>query len=223
MGPEHSQSRDPRLRADAQRNRDQILRAARETFAVRGIDAPLTTIARRAGVGAATLYRRFPTRETLVAETFAHQFGECTTALDDALADPDPWHGLRRLIGTVCALQAADRGFTQAFLARHPHAVDSEKLTDTERKMAELVHKCRRAGKVRPDLTPDDITLAFIANAGVITRLRHPERASARLAAQLLRAFATDPDHPLPSAPALELLPLLQSQEFNVPDPQKRT
>lgn len=213
MGARNSQSppaSGPQLRADARRNRDQILQAARETFAVRGIDAPLAAIARRAGVGVATLYRRFPTRETLVTEAFARQFGECTAALDTALADPDPWRGLRDLIGTVCALQAVDLGFTQAFLARHPHVFEADTLTDTERKMAELVRRCQRAGAVRPDVTADDVTLALVANAGVIARVPHPARASARLAAQLLRAFATVPDDPLPPAPTLELRPLLQ-------------
>ncbi|MEE2045582.1 helix-turn-helix domain-containing protein, partial [Nocardiopsis tropica] len=61
------------LRSDARHNRRRIMEAAREAFAERGIDVPMVAIARRAGVGPATLYRRFPTRETLVAEVFADE------------------------------------------------------------------------------------------------------------------------------------------------------
>ena len=65
MAAEHPVHRDdePGLRADAERNRRRILEAARAVFAEAGLDAPLEAIAQRAGVGIATLYRRFPTRE----------------------------------------------------------------------------------------------------------------------------------------------------------------
>uniref|UniRef100_UPI0012925D24 TetR/AcrR family transcriptional regulator n=1 Tax=Streptomyces sp. E5N91 TaxID=1851996 RepID=UPI0012925D24 len=75
------------LRADARRNRERVLEAAREVFSARGVDAPMSAVARRAGVGVATLYRRFPTRSSLVAAAFDDQLTVCAAAFDEALAD----------------------------------------------------------------------------------------------------------------------------------------
>jgi AcrR family transcriptional regulator len=85
------------LRTDARHNRDRILAAARVAFETRGIDVPMAAIARRAGVGVATLYRRFPTRDALVTEVFEEQFRACAGLVDDALADDDPWRGFAEL------------------------------------------------------------------------------------------------------------------------------
>src|SRR5690242_18254064 len=90
------------LRADAARNRSQIVEAARDLFRTRGIDVPLSTVARRAGVGVATLFRRFPTREALVNEVFAEQIVRCEAVLEEAVAEPDPWCGFRRLVEFAC-------------------------------------------------------------------------------------------------------------------------
>jgi AcrR family transcriptional regulator len=108
------------LRADARQNRDRIVEVARALFAERGLDVPMAAIARRAGVGVATLYRRFPTKESLVAEVFADQFAACVSVVDEALADPDPWRGFCTLVEKVCAMQAVDRGFSAAVVASLP-------------------------------------------------------------------------------------------------------
>src|SRR4051794_1798126 len=84
-------SPSPGLRADARHNRGRILEAARALFATRGLDVPMAAVARHAGVGVATLYRRFPTRESLITTVFADQFAVCAGTIDDALAGPDPW------------------------------------------------------------------------------------------------------------------------------------
>src|SRR5918912_2569051 len=85
------------LRADARRNRDQLLAAARDTFVEHGLDAPLDDIARRAGVGIATLYRRFPDRSALqraVAVDVLRRIGqEAAAALDE---EPDAFSALSR-------------------------------------------------------------------------------------------------------------------------------
>src|SRR5262245_22262631 len=118
---ESSRITDPDgLRADARRNRERVLVAARAVFAERGIDAPMATVARRAGVGVATLYRHFPTRDALVRGAFAQQMETCARTLTEALADPDPWRGFQRLVETVCALQREERGFPAAFVAAFP-------------------------------------------------------------------------------------------------------
>jgi AcrR family transcriptional regulator len=79
------------LRADAARNRDAIVAVARDVFAEQGLEAPLEAIAARAGVGIATLYRRFPTREKLVSAALVDKVAEYVDAARQALAVPDPW------------------------------------------------------------------------------------------------------------------------------------
>src|ERR1700712_1315559 len=81
------------LRVDAERNREKVVEAARAVFAEQGLDASTNEIARRAGVGVATLCRRFPTRDELVAAAFAEKMTAYREAIDQALGDPDSWHG----------------------------------------------------------------------------------------------------------------------------------
>src|SRR3954451_13334197 len=98
------------LRADAERNRRRIVDAAAAVFGERGLDAPLEEVARRAGVGIATLYRRYSTREALVVACFKARLDEYGAALDEALAASDAWTGFCGFVGRACAMQAADRG-----------------------------------------------------------------------------------------------------------------
>ena len=194
-------SNGPSLRSDARRNRQRILCAARETFAERGLDAPVSAIARRAGVGIATVYRRFPTRDAIVAEVFADQFHRCDAELEEALNATDPWRGLVTLVYRICGMQVADRGFTEAFFAEYASIVQHEHLARAEQRLSTLLDRCRHSGQVRAEVIASDITLALVANAGLVARLPEPGRASARLIGQLLRSFATDPTQSLPPLP----------------------
>lgn len=180
-----------KLRADAAHNRARILAAARELFAERGIDVPMTAIARRAGVGAATLFRRFPDRRSLIAEVFATQIGHCESVLDEAAADPDPWHGFCTFIADLGRMQIEDRGFTEAFLSTF--AEDSgvdEKRIRAESTFAELVDRAQKAGRLRSDFDPSDLLLIFLANGGLgEAPPEHAHDLSRRLMAYLLQSF----------------------------------
>ncbi|MFC8827970.1 TetR/AcrR family transcriptional regulator [Streptomyces sp. NPDC057137] len=195
------------LRADAQHNRDRILEVAREAFTTQGTDVPLTTIARRAGVGPATLYRRFPTRASLVTEAFAEQLSLCVAALDEGLEDPDPWRGLCTVVEKVCAMQATDRGFTAAFFSEFPDAVDyNRERTRAEEGLDRLVRRAKDAGQLREDFDSSDITLLLLANSGVVGESRQVSlAASRRLVAYLLQSFRTDHTAPLPPPAPLGL------------------
>lgn len=188
------------LRADARRNRERILEAAREVFAAQGIDAPMSAVARRAGVGVATLYRRFPTRTALATAAFAQQLTQCATALDDALADPDPGRGLYTFLKEVCVTQVTDRGFTPVFLDQFPGPLDHERERDrAEEGLARLVQRAREAGQLRDDFDPADITLLLLANSGLIGQPREVAlAASRRLLAYLFQAFQAPGSAPLP-------------------------
>ncbi|WP_030903253.1 TetR/AcrR family transcriptional regulator [Streptomyces sp. NRRL F-5126] len=195
------------LRSDAQRNRDRIVRAAHETFTERGTAVPISAIARRAGVGAATLYRRFPTRASLVAAVFDDQLTECATAFDEALADPDPWHGFRSFVETVCAAQVADRGFTSAFLAQYGETDDGRRQWDrAEPDLARLVQRAKEAGRLRGDFDPSDVLVLLLANNGLAAQPPHvSEPASRRLVAYFLQSAEADRTKPLPPAAPLGL------------------
>ena len=113
-------------RADAQRNRVRLLDAAGEVFAESGLNAPMSEIARRAGVGIATLARNFPTRDSIIEATFAARMAAYADAIDVALADPDPWHGFCAYVEAVCGMQAADRGFAHVLTMTFPAAPELE-------------------------------------------------------------------------------------------------
>lgn len=161
---------EPRLRADARENRERVLAAAREVFAEMGMDAPMAEIARRAGVGIATLFRRFPTREDLIAETFAEKMKACADAVDAALAEPDPWRGFCSVVEFIAAMQAMDRGFTRVLMMSFPGvpAFEAERLRGYEG-FGELIRRAQAAGRLRPDFVPQDIAILVMANAGVIS------------------------------------------------------
>src|SRR5262247_4053376 len=111
-GPAAARGGPRRLRVDAERNRAALLAAAREVFAEQGLEAPLEEVALRAGVGIATLYRRFPNRRQLVAAALVDTFAQYAEAAERALAVSDPWAGFAGFIERICELQAADRGLS---------------------------------------------------------------------------------------------------------------
>ncbi|HWI73114.1 MAG TPA: helix-turn-helix domain-containing protein, partial [Baekduia sp.] len=88
----------PRLRADARRNRDAIVAAARHAFAERGLQTSLDDIAKRAGVGSGTLYRHFPTRDDLVSAVFTERMAEHVAAVEQAQREKDPWEAFAEYV-----------------------------------------------------------------------------------------------------------------------------
>lgn len=159
------------LRSDARDNRSRILAAARAVFSAGGFDAPVREVARRAGVGPATVYRRFPTKRALVTEAFADRLHACSTIIERGLADPDPERGLRTTIAALFDLHARDEGFARAF----PYP--AELAPARERSLTALAALAHRA-RLRPDVTLEDLILLLRANAGL--RASSP---AARLAA----------------------------------------
>jgi AcrR family transcriptional regulator len=198
------------VRSDALHNRERILDAAHEAFTTRGLDVPMVAVARRAGVGVATLYRHFPTRESLITEMFVDQLAECESVLDDALLDPDPWRGFCTAVEKLCGLQVADNGLTEAFLVEFPRAIDVEgKRVSAERGFAELVRRAQVSGHLRADFDPGDLVLLVLANNGVAAAVgAGSAAASRRLVAYLLQSFRADhtgPPVPLPPPAPLDL------------------
>jgi AcrR family transcriptional regulator len=206
MAPQPQPTHEPNarvLRADAERNRERILAAAREVFAERGLGAPLEAIAQRAGVGQATLYRRFPRREDLIAACFAPKLAEYAAALEDALATPDAWTGFCGFLEHVCAMQAADQGVQDVLTTTFPtdRAVEAERAHAFER-LTELIQRAHAQGMLRADFVPEDVVLLLMANAGVVQAMRHaaPD-AWRRFVGLMLDALRADRAHSLPPPP----------------------
>ncbi|WP_405059279.1 TetR/AcrR family transcriptional regulator [Kribbella sp. NBC_01505] len=180
------------LRADAADNRERIVAAAYELFATEGLTVTMREIARHAGVGPATLYRHFPTKQDLAVEAFAEQVRSCHTIVDDGLAEPDPWTGFRRVIERICEANARSRGFTEAFLATYPDLADLRTHREyTLGVVAELAQRAKKSGQLRADFTLDDLTLMLSAHRGIPGRSPQARRtASRRFAALTIEAFS---------------------------------
>lgn len=196
------------LRADAQLNRDRILAAAAELFAERGLSVPLEEIADRAGVGVATLYRRFPTRADLAAAAFERNISRYSTAVDRALTNPRAWDGFRGLIFELCGLQASDAGLRDLLTTAFPaSSVVEQRTKDGVEKLKVLIQRAQQEGSLRPDVVAADIVVMLLANAGVLrTTGKTAPNAWRRFAALMIDAFAARPGEPLPPAPAEQQL-----------------
>ena len=159
------------LRADAARNRRQIIKAARELYGRRGLDAPLDEIARLARVGNATLYRHFPSRCTLAAAVFADTLCRVIDAASRALDDPDPWHAFAGHVRFLAQLQATDRGLADLLITEVTGAPQLEELRSRAlQDFTRIAGRARASGALRADFTPEDLVLLLMANAGLVER-----------------------------------------------------
>jgi len=196
-------SRQAPLRVDAERNRQQIVDAARAAFAERGLDVPMHEIARRAGVGVGTLYRRFPTRADLIAGAFEEKMRNYADGVEVALEDPDPWAGFCGYVERLCLMQSTDRGFGHVLTLTFPTA----KTFEATRRRAysgfkTLVARAKESGALRNDFVPEDLIMLLLANAAVLAETYETApRMSARLIAYLLQAFAAPARGELPAPP----------------------
>ncbi len=177
-------------RSDARDNRGLIVDAARAMFLTDGPAAPIREIARRAQVAPATVYRHFPTKETLAAEVFTEQTRLWWSIVDSGIADPDPWRGFCLAIEKLYARQALDREFTTAFKSEFPHAVDfaamrARSLTSA----AELLRRVKATGRLRPEVAVDDLVLMLTAVDGFAGRVA----AAQRFARFVIHGFAQPP------------------------------
>jgi AcrR family transcriptional regulator len=158
------------LRADAARNRARVLDAARTAFAEAGLDVGVEEIARRAGVGKGTLYRRFPTKEALVRAIFEDILEEIDRIVAGAEAETDAWAAFASYMSATARLQASNQGFYDVVAQR----LGAAALTDEQRRRvldctARMLKRAQDAGAVRADLIPEDVQL-MLRMVGATTR-----------------------------------------------------
>lgn len=146
-----------RLRADAARNQQRIIAAARELFADRGLEVTLDDVAERAGVGVGTVYRRFANKQELISEVFDHMVREMGNAVEIALAHPDAWQGLADLFDYACRNMAGNRGFGEVMLEMHDSMERFDCLKDLVRPgMQAVIQRAKDAGAIQPEIESGD-------------------------------------------------------------------
>lgn len=198
---------DRPLRVDAERNRRRILDAAREVFATRGLAVTMDDIARHAGVGVGTVYRRFANKEQLIDALFEERIDAMARLAEDGLRHEDPWEGLVQFMEHALQSQADDRGLKELMFGT---AHGRDRVAHARDRMAPvvvaLVDRARDAGALRADLEGRDIPVLQLMLGTVLDFSRDiaPDlwRRYVALVLDGMRARRDDPS-PLPE-PALD-------------------
>lgn len=150
------------LRRDAAENRERLLRAAFDLFAEQGPEVGVNEIARRAGVGPGTLYRRFPTKEALIDELYEVVIDEMLAAVHQSLAGDVPGEALEQCLRRTGEIMAAHRGCLVRLFATRP-AGTSERVPEWWAAVEAMLVRAKSAGRVREDITVRDVRLCLIS------------------------------------------------------------
>jgi AcrR family transcriptional regulator len=161
------------LRRDAERNRQRILEAARQGFAERGLGITLDEIARLAGVGVGTVYRRFPNKEELIDALFEDRIGEVAALAESLLSEPDAWRALTTFLEGAVRLLASDRGLRELVLGSKYGPERVLRGRDRIKPLAErLVSRAQESGALRADMSATDIPLILFMIDAVVDATR---------------------------------------------------
>ena len=163
------------LRRDAERNRQRILAAAAEVFNERGLEVSLDEIARHAGVGVGTVYRRFRTKDELIEALFMDRLDMVAALGEEAFASPDPWSGLVSFMERMAEIMAGNLGLRQMLMlgtyGRDLVAVARQRNAPL---IERLVERAQAAGQLRADIRQTDIIfIVFVLIEA--TQLSHAE------------------------------------------------
>jgi AcrR family transcriptional regulator len=147
------------LRADAQRNLDRVLLAAGEAFAAHGPNVSVDEIAKRAGVGHGTVFRRFPTKEALLAAVVAERIRQLSELAETLVEEPDAGVAFDSFVWQVGESQARDRALFECgpLCAEMPEVAEAKvRLLEA---VAQLVGRAQQQGALRSDLEPSDVPI----------------------------------------------------------------
>jgi AcrR family transcriptional regulator len=141
------------LRADARRNLELVLDAATEAFAASGPDASIDEIARRAGVGHGTVFRRFPTKDDLIYAVIERHVAQVTAIAEDALASDDPGEAFFDFANRAAELMMSTPGLHKCVV----HCGEKPGAAELEELGRRIVARAQRAGTVRRDIEPSEV------------------------------------------------------------------
>ncbi len=186
------------MRADAARNRRNLLTAATEVFAERGMAAPLEHIARRAGVSIGTLYAHFPSRQALFEAIFPERLAVLDRIAEKSLADPDPWQGFVGFLEGLFALQAEDHGVNDALARRFPTQGELAESCHHGVGIAErIIARAKESGRLRADFETADLAALTWAMSQVIRELMDTPDAWRRCFAFIVDGLRAEAAHPI--------------------------
>jgi AcrR family transcriptional regulator len=155
-------------RADAVRNRERVVAAASAVFAERGVEASVPEVAARAGVGKATVYRSFPTKEHLIAAVAIERVADFERSLRARLDDPDPWGALKAVLVEGAEKHCGDRAISAGISA-------GIKLPELEAARAslwvageQLMERAKAQGRMRPDARPEELRILWAGTARML-------------------------------------------------------
>ena len=160
------------LRADARRNREAVIVAAKKLFADQGLDAQMPDVAKAAKVGVGTVYRHFPTKEDLISALAAERFERLAEKAQEGIDDEDPWEGLCNFIRFSAQIQADDRGLCEVMGSRPEVMNESALAVGLDDLCDKLVKRAQRSGDLRKDLEWEDIPM-IACGLGRITPAEH--------------------------------------------------
>ncbi len=158
----------PTQRADARRNREAILAAARQLFKEGGNDCPIEGIAKKAGVGVGTVYRHFPNKEALVEALIDDRFERIAEQAEKALERDDPWEGFCDLMRWSATFQAEDRGLSELLSQRPARGRESAVKSGLHATTEKLIRKAQRSGQMRKDVVIEDVPTILCGLGGVL-------------------------------------------------------
>lgn len=157
------------LRSDAQRNRRRLLASAAEVLREQGLDASLDEISRRAGVGNATLYRHFPSREKLYEAVYLEQADARRQSFERSLAMSDGWAALTHCFEEACGFFATDQGLADLLNRGMPQSPMLDEISDScQNILRELLERARAQGAVRADIDETDLKWIFVSLQRVV-------------------------------------------------------
>jgi AcrR family transcriptional regulator len=157
------------LRADARRNREAVIVAAKKLFAEQGLDAQMPDIAKAAKVGVGTVYRHFPTKDDLIAALAVERFERLAEKVREGIEAEDPWEGLCDFIRFAARLQADDRGLCEVMGSRPEVMNQSALAVGLDKITNELVKRAQCSGELRKDLDWEDIPM-IACSMGSVTQ-----------------------------------------------------
>jgi AcrR family transcriptional regulator len=169
-----SEIADKPLRADARRNREKVLAAARAVFAEQGVDAQMDDVARRADVGVGTVYRHFPTKDALLQALTDELFATLAAHARAMLELDDPWDAFIQTMWFSGEKTAGDRAFSEILGASQGMPpTECPGKEDLIGSVGELMRRSIEAGRMRPDAVIDDIPL-LMCGIGSASGMPHP-------------------------------------------------
>jgi AcrR family transcriptional regulator len=192
------------LRADAERNRLRIMQAAAKVFAERGLDGTLHDVAKAAGLGVGTVYRRFPDKEALIEALFETEIDRIADLAEQAGAQPDAWVALMGFLRGMCGEQADNRGLHEVLnstdYGQHRVAAARDRIMPI---IAGMLERAQEQGRARSDIEPSDLGMLMM----MVSSLAHIQEARSdawvRYFELMMDALGARPGQSVLTVPAL--------------------